>query len=94
MIKIIAKMYVRPECIDAFKAQAKELVEKSAAEAGNVSYSLNQSKADPCVLAFIEFWKDQDAIDAHNAAEHFTRILPILGGMCAKAPEIELFDEV
>lgn len=94
MIKIVAKMYVKPECVDAFKTQAKELVEKSAAEEGNVSYSLNQSKADPCTLAFIEFWKDQAAIDTHNATEHFTRILPILGGMCAKAPEIELFEEI
>ena len=94
MIKIVAKMYVKPECLDAFKTQAKELVEKSASEEGNISYTLNRSTADPCVLAFIEFWKDQDAIDAHNASEHFKRILPLLGAMCAKAPEVDLFSEI
>ena len=94
MIKIVAKMFVKPELLNAFKAEAKELVEKSRAEAGNVSYSLNQSRDDPNTLAFIEFWKDQDAIDTHNATEHFTRILPKLAGMCGSAPEIALFDEI
>ena len=94
MIKIVAKMFVKPECLDAFKAQAKELVEKSASEEGNISYTLNQSTADPCVLAFIEIWKDQSAIDSHNASEHFRRILPLLGGMCAKAPGVDLFTEI
>ena len=94
MIKIIAKMFVKPECVADFQTQAKELVLKSAAEEGIISYTLNRSTADPCVLAFIELWKDQAAIDSHNASEHFRRILPLLGAMCAKAPEVDLFDEI
>ena len=50
MIKIVAKMFVKPECVEDFKAQAKELVQKSAAEEGNVSYTLNGSTSDPCAL--------------------------------------------
>ena len=94
MINIVAKMFVKPELIDAFKAEAKELVEKSRAEEGNVSYSLNQSADDPNTLAFIEFWKDQDAISFHNATAHFTTILPKLADMCGSAPEIALFSEI
>ena len=94
MIKIVAKMFVKPECVEDFKAQAKELVQKSAAEEGNVSYTLNQSTSDPCALAFIEFWKDQAAIESHNASEHFRRILPLLGAMCAKPPAVDLFTEI
>ena len=94
MIKIIAKMTVKEGLADTFKAAAKELVEKSAAEAGNISYSLNVSLADPNTFAFIEFWKDQDAIDSHNASEHFTAILPKLGGMCVGEPSIELFNTI
>jgi len=37
--------------------------------------------------------KDQNAADTHSAAGHFKRVLPIPGGTCAKAPDIELFDE-
>ncbi len=83
MIKIIAKIPVTAEKLPEFKALGAELVEKSRAEAGNVSYSLNVSNADPLLLTFIEFWKDQDAIDSHNNSEHFTRIFPQLAAMAS-----------
>lgn len=92
MIKIVAKMPVKADQVENFKAIARELVEKSAAEEGNISYSLNVSKADPNCLVFIEFWKDQAAIDSHNSTEHFTTILPKLAELCSSEPEIELFE--
>ena len=94
MIKIIAIMKVKAESVDTFKALAKELVEKSRAEEGNVSYSLNELIGDPATLAFIEIWKDQAAIDIHNATEHFTSILPKLGELCESAQPVNLFSEV
>ena len=94
MIKIVAKLPVKHECVDAFKAGAEELVKKSAAEAGNVFYSLNASKTVPDLFAFIECWKDQDAVDTHNVSEHFTTILPKLAEMCDGEITIDLFDEV
>lgn len=94
MIKIFAEMTVKAECLATFKSLARELVEKSAAEEGNVSYSLNESLEDPCVLAFFEIWKDQAAIDSHNATEHFTTILPKLQELCAGGEPVKLFKEV
>lgn len=94
MIKIVAKMLVKADKVEEFKAVAKELVEKSRAEAGNVFYSLNVSTTNPRLLAFIECWKDQEAIDIHNATEHFTGILPKLGEMCEEGQPVDLFTEV
>jgi len=94
MIKIVAVMKVKAECVNTFKALAKELVEKSRAEEGNVSYSLNELIGDPTTLAFIEIWKDQAAIDTHNATEHFTGILPKLAELCESAEPVNLFMEV
>lgn len=94
MIKIVAKMNVQADKVEDFKAMAVELVAKSREEEGNIAYSLNQSVSDPTVLAFIEYWRDQEAIDIHNATEHFTRILPKLAEMCTGAPDIALFNEV
>lgn len=94
MIKIVAVMKVKAECVDTFKSLAKELVEKSRAEEGNVSYSLNERIGDPTTLAFIEIWKDQAAIDTHNATEHFTGILPKLGPLCEGSEPANLFTEV
>lgn len=94
MIKIVAKNHVKPECVQAFKDTAKELIEKSRAEEGNIFYTLNVSRNDPNTLVFIEDWKDQEAISFHNQTEHFTSILPKLAEMCSGAGEVELFDEI
>jgi quinol monooxygenase YgiN len=94
MIKIVAKMPVKEELKEQFVAEAKELVEKSAAEAGNISYSLNVSRENPNVFAMIEIWKDEAAIESHNNTEHFTGILPKLADMCAGEITIDQYEEV
>ena len=94
MIKIVAKNYVKPECVQAFKDTAKELIDKSRAEEGNIFYTLNVSKNDPNTLVFIENWKDQAAIDFHNKTDHFTSIVPKLHEMCNGEGSIEVFDEI
>ena len=94
MIKIVAKNYVKPECVQAFKDTAKELIEKSRAEEGNIFYTLNVSVNDPNTLVFIENWKDQAAIECHNKSEHFKGIVPKLGQFCAREGEVELFVEI
>ena len=95
MIKIVAKMTVKEGCAEEFKAAAKALVEQSAAEAGNVFYTLNVSAEDPNKFAIIECWKDQAAIDFHNQTEHFTTILPKLGALCEEGGNaVEFYQEV
>ncbi len=46
------------------------------------------------VLAFIECWKDQAAIDIHNATEHFTGTFPKLLELCDGEPAVMLFEEL
>lgn len=94
MIKIIAAMSVKVGRVEEFKAIAKELVAKSAAEEGNISYSLNVSQNDPNRFAIVEFWKDRAAIDCHNATEHFTALLPRLAELCDGEIGIEQFDTI
>jgi quinol monooxygenase YgiN len=94
MIKIVAKMPVKPECVEEFKKAVKPLVEGSAAEAGNVYYTLNVSISDPNLFAIMECWKDQAAIDFHNAAPHFTSVLPELRKFMAEGSSVELYNEV
>jgi len=93
-IKIVAKMPVKEENLEAFCRLAGELVEKSREEAGNVYYSLNVSKKDPCLLTFLECWADKAALKAHNSTEHFTRILPQLLVLCSGEPTTELYIEL
>jgi quinol monooxygenase YgiN len=94
MIKIIAKMPVKADQVAQFKALAQELVAKSAAEEGNVSYSLNVSQADPNTFAILECWRDQAAIDFHNNTPHFTTLLPQMSALCSGDIAIDLYDEI
>lgn len=94
MIKIVAKLPVKEGNVETFKAMAKELVAKSATEEGNIFYTLNESITTPNLLAFIECWKDQAAVDFHNNTEHFTSILPKLSALCDGEVSIDVFNEV
>lgn len=94
MIKIVAKQVIRKDCIAKYRELTKELVEKSQAEAGNITYTSNQSTTDERVHCFIEIWKDQEAIDIHNASEHFQRIIPQLGELFDEPETVDLYTEV
>ncbi|MBE6007473.1 MAG: antibiotic biosynthesis monooxygenase [Sarcina sp.] len=94
MIKIVAKKLIKEDQVENFKNIVKELVDKSRAEEGNVFYSINLSTQNPRMFAFIECWKDQDALDKHNATEHFQRIVPLIGPMCEESIPADFFTEL
>ena len=94
MFKIVARLTVKADKIDEFKKTAEELVRKSSEEEGNVFYTLNQDTRDEQKFAFIECWKDDEAMKVHRASEHFTRIFPILSGMAEGSGPNELYKEV
>ena len=94
MIKIIARRLVREECVDEYLRLTGELVAASQAEPGCVTYTLNRCMENPRQFAFIEIWKDQQAIEAHNASEHFTRIVPQLGKLLKIGYPVEHYMEV
>ena len=94
MIKIIAKRLVREECIDDYLRMTAELISASQAEPGCVTYTLNRCAENPRLFCFIEIWKDQAAIEAHNTSEHFTRIVPQLAKYIEIGYPVEHYTEV
>jgi quinol monooxygenase YgiN len=94
MFKIVARLTVKKDMIEEFKKTAEELVKKSGAEEGNVFYTLNQDTQDAQKFAFIECWKDEEAMKVHGASEHFTRIFPLLSDMAEEAGPNDLYKEV
>lgn len=94
MIKIIARRLVREECVEKYLQLTSELVAKSQAEPGCVTYTLNRCDENPRLFAFIETWKDQAAIEAHNTSEHFTRIVPQLASLLEIGYPVEHYTEV
>ena len=94
MYKIVARLSVKKDKVEEFKKTAKELIQKSSAEEGNVFYTLNQDTQDEQKFAFIECWKDEEAMKIHGASEHFTRIFPILSEMAESSGPNDFYKEV
>ena len=94
MIKIVSRRIIRPDCIERFQSLARELARASQKEPGCLGYTLNQSREDPCLHAFIECWADQAALDAHGASEHFRRIVPQFAALTEERPPVEFYAEI
>ena len=92
-IQIVALVTVKPEYTEALAAQFKDLVKASRAEEGNISYDLHQEIGKPERFVFVENWKSQAAIDAHNASEHFQGFVKAIDGK-TDALEIVLMEEL
>ena len=67
---------VSAENRDSIIVLCKELVASSLNDEGNIAYDLFLSTTDPSKLLIFETWKDQESLDKHSAAEHFTRLVP------------------
>lgn len=80
MIIIHAEMQVNREVEAEFLESVQELIETSRAESGNVSYKLLKDTGKDDTYLMVEQWKDQEAVEAHNASSHFQAFV-------AKAPQ-------
>ena len=81
MIKVIAKNLFKQGSIENALSLYEELVEKSRAEKGCLSYELFQDTENPCILTMLETWESKEYLKAHSESEHFKRIVPQLGKM-------------
>lgn len=57
---------------------AKELVAASLKDAGCIAYDVFESATRPDVLMICETWQDAATLAAHEAAQHFTTLVPKL----------------
>ena len=93
MITIIAHCIIKKDSIDAFLEATKPLIEASRKEAGNISYDLYLDLSSPAKYTFIEFWKDQQAIDEHNASAHFNAFVAAAGPLFDGDLDIRLYQK-
>lgn len=94
MITIVAKSILKQDRKEEFKAVAKELIAESRKEKGNISYTLYEDINDPNTAAFIEVWKDEEAIKLHNESSHFKSLVPKLSELREGKPEVNKYREI
>ncbi len=87
---IIAKVSVKPDKTRDFIAAAKEIIEKSNKEAGCSFYQLYQDPYDNAKFVFVEEYRNQAAVDAHFATEHFKGFGAKIGDLVAGPADIKI----
>lgn len=64
-----------PKDADRVASLFRELRDASRKEAGVIQFEVGRSREKPHVFALWEVYRDQEAIDAHFASEHFQRLV-------------------
>ncbi len=88
---IIARVEVAKGKENGFLAIVPALIEGTRAEAGNLAYTLYQNPFNESEFIFYEEYKDQAAIDNHNASVHFRNFAKSVGEFLAKDLDIQVF---
>lgn len=78
MITIVAKCVLKPGKKQEFIAGVRDMIAGSRNEPGNISYTLCEDMDSENTVAFLEQWKDEAAIDEHNASAHFAAGLKVI----------------
>lgn len=82
-ITVFAKWQVKEGHLDAVLHLFAGLVEQTRREEGNLFYTVHQSNTEPRTFMLYEAYKDEAAVAAHRASEHFQaialgQIIPVL----------------
>lgn len=92
MKKVInARIKVKPEAIEQFISFAEIIIEASNLEHGCLVYNLYQQVGKPSSFIFYEEYVNQDAIDFHNATNHFKTFIAQITEILDGSPVIEVF---
>ena len=95
MIGVIATLRVQDGKSDEFERFFAELAANVRAnEPGNIAYQLCRSRSEAHTYKVLELYRDEDALKAHGASEHFKAAGPTLGAVLAGRPEIEYLDAI
>ncbi len=93
MIRVNSFFELKPGCDMAeIGALLNELAEKSRADAGCIGYDVMCSLSNPRAMMFCETWRSQQALDAHAATPHFTRIVPLIKASTVAGTKVNKFE--
>ena len=94
MIAVIATIRTKEGMGSQFEAAFKPLAEAvNANEPGAKLYQLTRA-AEPDTYKVLEIYENQEAVEAHRAADHFRTLGAALGPFMAGRPEIERLETV
>ena len=92
-LKIFIKFKIKEGHVEDYLAAKREMVQKSQAEEGCITYTLNAVKDQPDVVALLEIWQSEEALELHKNSEHFKTLLPVGGEFVENVISADTFTE-
>ncbi len=79
MIVVSGTIVINPEKLELGIELTRELMEKTRAEPGNISYEYFAALEDPSRYHIFEEWESEEAIQEHTASEHMAAFFAAAG---------------
>lgn len=83
---IVAQFFIKPECIEDFKALTVDLIKKTREEEGSSFYQLYQAVEKPTDFIFYENFKSQEGFDFHLNTAHYKEFASSLVHLQSREP--------
>ena len=94
VLSVVAKIKVKDGEQAGFEAVATKLAAAvNANEPGCLLYTLNKGD-DPVTYVFLERYKDEDAVKAHRASDHFRSLGREMGAFMDGPPDVLRLNEL
>ena len=90
-IRVVARVQIRPDKLDATLQAFDELVASTRAEAGCITYEVLQNVEDPLEMTFVEEWTSAEALQEHFATPHFTSLAGRVDELLTSPPDIRRY---
>ena len=88
--RVIARLFIKRGSVEAFKAQAAEMVRKTRCEKGCLFYSLFQDISNPGEFLFYEEYVNQEALDIHFKSEYLGAFRTSINNMQSKEKVVDI----
>ncbi|CAI0914404.1 antibiotic biosynthesis monooxygenase [Serratia proteamaculans] len=79
-VRVIATLQAKPEFVSAVSDVVHAIIDPSRQELGNLQYDLHRDLEKPGTFVFFERWASPEALEKHNATEHFKHFVSQLEG--------------
>lgn len=94
MIKVVAKSEVKKGEKDKVLGMLDEMIEKTRAEEGCISYELYEDVNNPNIITFIEEWENEESLNNHIKSEHFQRIIPVVNELKVNPGPADVYKKI
>lgn len=87
-ITVIATLHARAGQEEALLARLRQMQDATRQEAGCVVYDLHRAQDDGAEFVFVEYWRDAEALAAHDASAHMAALGRDLPPLLDRPPSI------